>query len=288
MKILIVGNFHHKNKEGLEAILNKLNYQFNYGNINDIENYDIIFLPSTPIDTTNFPDKLFIFGPHFSVFPDIRVNSINNVHKNCVYIQPSNWVVNLWQDLMRNLSIPLKPFPFPVNTNYFQPDTSIIRDKVFIYYKRRNPLELQLLEYFLKEKKNIDYKVFDYIKTYNEKDYLDYLKHSKYGIILDAHESQGFAIQEALSCDVPLLVWNTKTMNQEHNSNYKNFSCTTIPYWDDRCGMVFYESNEISNTFDKFIDNLDNFKPREYVLNNLGIDIGCQNFKKLCNVNFAK
>ena len=39
MKILIVGNFHHKNKEGLEAILNKLNYQFNYGNVNDIENY---------------------------------------------------------------------------------------------------------------------------------------------------------------------------------------------------------------------------------------------------------
>ena len=159
MKILIVGNFHHKNKEGLEAILNKLNYQFNYGNINDIENNDIIFMPSTPFDTTNFPNKLFIFGPHFSVFPDIRVNSINNVHKNCVYIQPSKWVVNLWQDLMRNLSIPLKPFPFPVNTNYFQPDTSIIRDKVFIYYKRRNPLELQLLEYFLKEKKNIDYKV---------------------------------------------------------------------------------------------------------------------------------
>ena len=68
MKILIVGNFHHKNKEGLEAILNKLNYQFNYGNINDIENYDIIFLPSTPIDTTNFPDKLFIFVLTFRFF----------------------------------------------------------------------------------------------------------------------------------------------------------------------------------------------------------------------------
>ena len=52
--------------------------------------------------------------------------------------------------------------------------------------------------------------------------------------------------------------------------------------------MVFYESNEIPNTFEKFINNLDNFKPREYILNNLSIDSCCQNFNKLLDVYLKK
>ena len=48
------------------------------------------------------------------------------------------------------------------------------------------------------KKKNIIPFVFDYVKRYNEEDYLDCLKNAKFGIILDAHESQGFAIEEAL------------------------------------------------------------------------------------------
>ena len=52
--------------------------------------------------------------------------------------------------------------------------------------------------------------------------FFNYLQNSKYGIWLDAHESQGFALQEALSCNVPLLVWNISSMNQEYNSTYNN------------------------------------------------------------------
>ena len=51
------------------------------------------------------------------------------------------------------------------------------------------------------------------------------MQKAKYGIILDAHESQGFAIEEALSCNVPLLVWNTKFMSQEYGSRYENIPC---------------------------------------------------------------
>ena len=82
---------------------------------------------------------------------------------------------------------------------------------------------------------NIKYKIFDYVKKYNEEDYLHYLQDSRYGIILDAHESQGFAIEEALSCNVPLLVWNTEYMSQEYGSHYSDIPCTSIPYWYNRC-----------------------------------------------------
>ena len=107
------------------------------------------------------------------------------------------------------------------------------------------------------------------------------LQNAKYAIWVDAHESQGFAIQEALSCNVPLLVWNTKTMNQEYGSKYSNIHCTTIPYWDQRCGEFFYNINELDETFNLFISKLEIYKPREYILEELSVEKCSERFLEL-------
>lgn len=279
--ILIIGNFHHKNKIGLINILEYLKISYKFGNLSDINNYDVIYSPSNPINTSLYPNKKFIFGPHFSVFPDNKLLQINNVHKNSVYIQPSEWVVELWINMNASRYLPIKSFSFPVDKNKFSIKKDInVRTEVFIYFKRRNPAEIKLVESFLKTK-NINYRIFDYVKRYDENDYLSFLQKSKFGIILDAHESQGFAIQEALSCDVPLLVWNTKTMNQEYGSIYSNIPCTTIPYWDARCGEYFYNHIELEKTFDLFISKLETYKPREYILENLSVKKCSERFLEL-------
>lgn len=288
MYVLIKGWIHHKNKEGLEKILNHLNYKylFDDGIIDtkdkSLEKYDIIVSPSSPIDTSKHPDKKFIFGPHFSVFPDDKLKQINNIHNNSIYIQPSEWTVNTWLNMTTQKDIPLKSFAFPVNTDKFN-DFGKKRSKVFIYYKRRLPEELESVKSFLTDK-NIEYKIFDYVKRYDEHEYLDYLQESKYGIIVDAHESQGFAIEEALSCNVPLLIWNTRDMSQEYGGGYNKVPCTTIPYWNERCGEYFYDQSEFIETYDKFIDKLDTYKPREYVLDNLSVEVCSERFKELINV----
>ena len=290
MKILITGDLHHKNKEGLERLLKYLNYDYKFVNhindINDINNYDIIVSPSSPIDTSKYPDKKFIFGPHFSVFPDDKLRQINNVHNNSIYIQPSDWPIKFWEyfenfnDFQKtNIKIQFESFAFPVNTERFN-DLGKERSKVFIYYKRRLPEELESVKRFLTEK-NIEYKVFDYVKRYDEQEYLDYLQESNYGIIVDAHESQGFAIEEALSCNVPLLVWNTRDMSQEYGGKYDKIPCTTLPYWDERCGEYFYDQSEFIETYDKFIDKLDTYKPREYILDNLSVEMCSDKFKEM-------
>ena len=70
---------------------------------------------------------------------------------------------------------------------------------------------------------------------YNENDFIETLKTAKYAFLLDAHESQGFAVQEMMSCNVPLLVWNVRFMSQEFNSNYPDYEATSIEYWDMGC-----------------------------------------------------
>ena len=271
MKFLIINSgFHHKNKLGIEQLLNYLGWNYKYGNENDIQNVDIIYSPCLPIDSSKHPHKKFIFGPHFSVFPNDKIKAINNIHNNSIYIQPSQWAVDVWKNMGAEQLIPIKAQCFPVDTNRFN-DTNKVRTKVFVYFKRRKPEELKFVEEYLNNN-NIKYKIFDYVKKYNEEDYLHYLQDSKYGIILDAHESQGFAIEEALSCNVPLLVWNTKYMSQEYGSHYSDIPCTSIPYWDNRCGEYFYKKEDFKKTFDIFINNLDTYQPRRYVLDNLSVE----------------
>jgi len=281
MKLLIIGDLHHKNKAGLIAVSKHLQWMYKFGDAGDIPNFDIIYSPANPIDPSKYPTKKFIFGPHFSVFPDHKMNLINNKHDNVVYIQPSEWVADLWIN-MGIKHIPVLPLPFPVDTYKFNVKENTLRDKVFIYFKRRNPQELQLLELFLKTK-NITYRIFDYVTKYQEEDYLNYLQHSKFGIILDAHESQGFALEEALSCNVPLLVWNTKTMNQEFGSSYGPIPCTTIPYWNDSCGEFFYHINELEEKYNTLISKLDQYQPRQFILENLSLE-KCA--KKIVNLIF--
>lgn len=208
----------------------------------------------------------------------MKLYEINNINKNSIYIQPSLWPIKFWEHYSfykefkkSNLSVPFKPFPLPVDTVKFKPISNIKKDKVFIYFKRRKPEELHYIQQFLEER-HIPYKIFDYIKRYSETEYLEFLQQSKYGIIVDAHESQGFAIEEALSCNVPLLVWNTKYMSQEYGSTFENIPCTTIPYWDERCGEYFYTQQDFERKYSEFIGKLESYQPRQYILDNLSVE----------------
>ena len=62
-------------------------------------------------------------------------------------------------------------------------------------------------------------------------------------------------------------------LNQEYNSTYNDIPATTIPYWDERCGDFFYNINNIEEKFNSFLDKLNTYKPREYVLENLSMEV---------------
>jgi hypothetical protein len=267
MKVLLVNSLHHKN---LSAIMK---YKIDITNIHntnldniDLTQFDVVYNPSYPIDVSKYPNTKFMFGPHFSVFPNKNQIDMIKGNKNYIYVMPSDWVIEFWKNLEYSKDLRMKSLPFGVDTQKFNEIKPINdREKVFIYVKRRHPNELKLINDFLK-KNNISAKVFDYVKRYDEDEYINYLHHSKYGIWLDAHESQGFALEEALSCNVPLLVWNVVSMNQEYNFNYPDIPATTIPYWDERCGYKDPSLEKTLQNIDKMRDTYSTFRPREFIL----------------------
>jgi hypothetical protein len=288
MKVLLINDgIHHKNLNSIIKYKNfSLSIVHNITEINntDLNHYDCVISPCNPIGRETlllYPNVLFIFGPHFFVFPCDNnklecITDTNNdqIIKNTVYNTLCDWNYHVHSSFKETRKIKLIRIPFGVETDKFSDVPFENRTEVFVYYKQRQPQELQYILNFLNSK-NITYKIFDYTSRYSEEEYLQHLQKSKYGIWIGRHESQGFALQEALSCNVPLCVWGVQNMSQEFGSHFFPYPASTVPYWDSRCGEIFYEPNDFNAIFDKFLLNVSNgnYSPREFIMENLSIDI---------------
>ena len=146
--------------------------------------------------------------------------------------------------------------------------------RCLIYFKNRKDSELQLVKNLLKTL-DIDFDLFEYKKYKNSK--LKKLsKFNKFGILLTTTESQGFAVQEMLSCNLPLIVWNSQ------HTYYDDIKVTgtSVPYWDSRCGIKVNSFNEIENKIEDFIKNLNKFQPSEIVKEKLTFEAVKENLIK--------
>ena len=290
MKVLLINDYmHHKN---LNSIIKYKKISLStVHNITELKNtdlnqYDCVISPSNPICGETlllYPNVLFIFGPHFFVFPCdnnkleliSQTNDNQIIKKNTVYNTLSDWNYHIHCSFKETRNIKLIKLPFGVDTEKFISDVPFEnRTEVFVYYKQRQPEELQYILHFLNSK-NITYRIFDYTSRYSEEEYLQHLQNSKYGIWVGRHESQGFALEEALSCNVPLCVWSVQNMAQEQGVRYFPYPATSASYWDSRCGEIFYAPNDFNAIFDKFLLNVSNgnYSPREFIMENLSIDI---------------
>jgi hypothetical protein len=283
--VLVVKGLHHKNENAMAKYTNiKWTRVQNIDEWkDDLSIFDAVFCPGSMVDVSKYPHVKFIFGPHLAVLPNDSLHIIRG--SNSIYIQPSQWVVDFWKLYPVCKDLTMKALPFGVDTDAFCPvinDPLVNKKNVFIYFKNRKPEELKLIVDYL-NRVGVSFTIFSYKDGYNEKEYIDYLQTCKYGIWLDAHESQGFALEEALSCNVPLLVWNVISLNQAYGYSCPDFAATTVPYWDSRCGEFFHTFDRFESTYQLFLSKIDSYQPRDYIVENLSISL-CENkFIELLN-----
>jgi glycosyltransferase involved in cell wall biosynthesis len=182
--------------------------------------------------------------------------------------------------------MPVKVLPFPVDVERFLPNNSEKTITCFLYFKGREKNIQQYIQQYLQEK-NISFVNIEYGK-YKEEEYIDILNKVKFGIWVGCHESQGFALEEALSMNVPLLVYNVKTLydevNHEGNHTYidSTFNATSVSYWDERCGEIIYELSKLEEGLEKIRNN--NYKPREYILETLSPKVCYERLRTTINL----
>jgi len=296
MRLLQYGDAHHKNTESMKRMCNKFNIEYYYSdNLNS--DYDIIWSPAKWINPNLFPSSKFIFGPQFWVLPDTNhpffSDSKPEHASRSVFICLSNWIEKLYNEItdISKSNIPFLPLPLGVDIQDCNKNKDEIEYDCILYFKNRHVSLLNFVEGVLKSY-NYKYKVYTY-GSYNNNDYMETLKRSKFVIWLGRHESQGFAFQECLATNTPIYVYDVKSMKEECSSDgrfyYTEYSqkllATAASWWDSRCGLKVYSNEEFIDCLPKFINNLDTFKPLEFVKENLSDEVCFKRFMdalKIC------
>lgn len=207
-----------------------------------------------------------IIGPNITTLP-IDSSVVMGFQKYKKIITPSDWVKDLylkWIDLEK-----IEVWAVGIDTDLFSNFSEEKKtNDCLIYFKRRSLEDLIFATKMLK-KLNQSFEIIEY-GNYNEEHFLNSIKKSKYAFVIDNCESQGIAIQEMMSSNLPLFVWDVEFWN-DRGEDYK-VKATSVPYWNEKCGIKEINKNLIFEKFEFFLQNIISFKPREYVLKNLNLE----------------
>lgn len=244
--------------------LNKLDVEFNI-NPDKVSSSDkIISLQRTGIMNTPHITQSII-GPNICILP--IENSIVMGQKYKKMIVPSKWVKDKYMRWLPEDK--LFVWAVGIDTDLFTDSSTHSKtNDCLIYFKNRSHKDLETVKEFLMSK-NQSFQVITY-GSYNETQFIDTIRRSRYGIVIGNTESQGIAIQEMMSSNLPLLVWDTIIWDGKGPNHL--VPSTTVPYWSDECGIKFTDFSELKEKHTIFLEKINSFNPRNYILNNLTLE----------------
>ena len=122
--------------------------------------------------------------------------------------------------------------------------------------------------------------------SYDPSDLADALRQCRSAVFLCEHETQGIAYQQMLSSGVPVLAWDRGGEWQDpeyHPSRVRYAEVSSVPYWDERCGLKFADVPSFPTALDEFWNGVEagRFSPRNYVLDNLTLETCAQDYADL-------
>lgn len=192
------------------------------------------------------------------------------------YLQHSEWANNVYIPYYGADKCAI--WPAGIDTNKWLPDAGQSKKFDFLIYNKirwnNDQIDKVIRTPILKKlgQLNLSYREITY-GQYQEHQYHNLLKQCRAMVFLCEHESQGFACCEAMSMNVPILAWDQGYCLDPNRFEWNDpvIPATSIPLFDDRCGMSFKDfavfENIISSFWDKVKDQ--KFNPRAYILENL-------------------
>jgi hypothetical protein len=122
--------------------------------------------------------------------------------------------------------------------------------------------------------------------AYREETYFEMLQRSRSMVFLCEHETQGIAYQQALSSGVPVFAWDRGGAWRDpayYPDRVQFGPVSSVPYWDERCGMTFRQTDTFAGRFDIFWKRVVEgaFQPRDYILENLTLEICARRYVEI-------
>ena len=206
-----------------------------------------------------------IIGPQVWMFDGYGQFLIENQNYYKKIIAPSEWVKNKFITKFNLPEDKLAVWPVGIEEfdNIREPNYDCL-----IYFKRRDQSELDAVKKFLVSNR-LSYRMVEY-GTYGEDGFKQLVNSAKFCFLINGTESQGIAVQEIMSMGVPIIAWDIKEWLDQGEA-YR-VPATSIPYWDERCGEVFFNIDDLDVTFSKFYATLDKYNPKAFIKDNLSFE----------------
>jgi len=219
-----------------------------------------------------------IIGPQIWMFDE----HVNDLKENPTYykslITPSQWVKDLYinkfgfpENKIRNWPVGVEEFDNVREVNY----------DCLIYFKRRDQSELEVVKKFLVSN-GLSYRMVEY-GGYSEDGFKQLVNSAKFCFLINGTESQGIAVQEIMSMGVPIIAWDIKEWLDQGEA-YR-VPATSIPYWDERCGEVFFNKDELEETFSKFYATINEYDPKSFIRDNLSFSKTVEQLMEIFNAD---
>jgi len=191
---------------------------------------------------------------------------------------PGEWMRKMFENDYGNSVI---AWPTGIDTEKWSPEhvpgiknfDFLIYDKIRWEHERYSRELVAALKRSLDEKR-LTYQTITY-GHYDHAELISKISNSKAAIFLCEHETQGFAYQQILATNTPILAWDRGGYWQDpyyYPSKVRYQPVSSVPYWDRRCGIKFTGLENFENSLKIFLENLESFKPREYIMENLTLE----------------
>lgn len=247
---------------------NKIKYNINPKNKKDVFKKAIVLSGldelklAIKLKEEKYIQKLFA-GPNICVLPRDIKYLFNNKNIDKI-ITPSKWVSNSYEDEIIDGINRISEWPAGLDINYWKPKKEFLKNYVLIYLKNNysKKTTAKYLNYL--KKNNIKFRILKY-GSYNTKNYLKLLRYSHITVFFSKSESQGLALLQSWSVNVPSLVLENKKFIYKG----KKIICDTAPYLSSQTGLKFNDLNEFKKNLKFITNNINQFNPRLWVLNNL-------------------
>lgn len=207
----------------------------------------------------------------------------NNIKKILV---PGEWMRKMFEPYYSDKII---SWPVGIDTEFWCPckDNKVktfdflIYDKILWNYDSQSKALLTPIINRLK-KENLTFQIIKY-GSYSKSELLEKSRASKYCIVLSEHETQGLAYQQILATNTPIFTWDKEDIWPDpsyypHKVQFR--PVTSVPYWDNSCGMKFKDIIDFEAKIKQFIKSGErgSFSPRNYILKNLTLEICAQKY----------
>ena len=221
--------------------------------------------------------KKLLAGPNTAGVP-FQISSIPLSQQIDIYLHPCQWTINWWKSIDPDFNIPLYIWPAGVDTGYWQPPASELRTNNVLFYKKKCPEDLFQSCIRAVQNKGLNVSIIEY-GAYNHDDYKIKLAQSDFAVFFSESESQGIALFECWSCNVPALVWDRGYFEW---LGYRD-KASAAPYLSGLTGSRFRGEEELEISLTHMLDNLKIFQPRLWVLNNGSDEVSTSNLINIIN-----